>query len=215
MIRLFPLVSVVVVALAGCSEGSRPPAGKEAPVAAAPEKAAEKGAAETGVGDQAAEPKEGGLNELKLAKVSFIVPRAWKRMEPPSSRIVEAEYIVPKVEGDEFDGSLKVTPAGGDLDSNIARWTGEFNQDPAQGPKVETIKVDGVDVTTVDIRGEWKGPSFAPQDPRADYQMLAVIIPVTPVQSYFVKLVGPQKTLAANAELFREFAKSAHIKKMP
>lgn len=142
-----------------------------------------------------------------------MVPASWKRVQPPTSRIVEAEFNLPHAEGDEFDGRLTLMAAGGEQDANIGRWTGEFNQAAGQGAKIETIKIAGAEATWVDIRGEWKGSSFAPIAPRPGYRMLAVIIPFTELNSYYVKFTGPKETVAAREEEFRTMVLSAHIKK--
>lgn len=163
--------------------------------------------------DAKQETKSAIPTELKLDGISFMVPASWKRVEPPTSRIVEAEFTLPRAEGDEFDGRLTLMAAGGDNDANIARWTGEFNQQPGQGPKIDTMKVSGVEATTVDIRGEWKGSSFAPMPPRADYRMLSVIMPFTERNSFYVKFTGPRETVAKHEEAYRDFVKSARIQK--
>lgn len=230
MARSIFLFSVVVsVACLGCNgDSSAPGSGSaETPVATAPPDTAAAGEQvdqpeaatdDPATGDDSADGSDKAApaiaTELKLDGISFMIPPAWKRVEPPTSRIVEAEYTLPRAEGDEFDGRLTLMAAGGDNDANIARWTGEFNQEPGRGAKIETMKISGVEATTADIRGEWKGSSFAPNSsPRADYRLLAVIIPFTERNSFYLKLTGPKETVAKYEEQFREFAQSARIKK--
>lgn len=154
-------------------------------------------------------------HEVKLEGISLIVPPSWKKV-PPANRIIEAEFSLPRVEGDEFDGRLTIMPAGGDTEANIDRWKGEFVQKGDAPPKVETVKIDGVEAVWVDLRGDWRGSSGAsgakPQPPRTDYRMLAVIVPFSEMSSYFIKLTGPRETIAAREEEFRSFVKSAHLR---
>ncbi len=154
--------------------------------------------------------------ELKLELASFMAPGSWKRVDPPTSRIVDAEYTIPRAAGDDFDGRLTVMAAGGGSEANIERWTSEFMQPAGNSPKIEPLNIDGVQASWVDIEGDWKGSSFAPlPQPRPNQRLLAVIIPLTSRHDLYVKLIGPRQTLADRADEFREFAKSARRKLPP
>jgi hypothetical protein len=100
-------------------------------------------------------------------------------------------------------------PAGGGLDDNIQRWEKEFTGGTLRDTKKETSTVAGKTVTWVDLRGEWTGSAMRPVPPRKDYRMLAVVIPLSEGQSYFIKLTGPRETVAAHEEEFRSFVNSA------
>lgn len=173
------------------------------------------GDSKTATNETTDKPTEAPLaQEVKLEGISVMVPSGWKKVTP-ANRIIEAEFSIPRVEGDEYDGRLTIMPAGGDNESNIDRWRSEFTKQ--EDLKSETLKVDGLDVTWVDIRGEWRGsmsaPQAKPQGPRGDYRMLAVIIPVSELNSYFIKFTGPKQTLAAQEEAFRTFVKSTHVRR--
>jgi len=150
--------------------------------------------------------------ELKLEGVSTLVPPGWKQV-PPANRIIEAEFALPKAEGDQHDGRLTIMAAGGDTDSNIDRWKSEFLGQTEI--KTETLEVGTLEVTWVDIRGEWRGPSSAQgkSQPRPDYRMIAVIVPFSEMSSYFYKLTGPRETLATHEEAFKSFVKSTRVKR--
>lgn|GEM_PF-432382 len=203
----------LLLSLTGCGPDApkTPAAVPTAP--AADSTGEEKSATDTSAtGNEAAKPAPTKPGVLELDRISFLTPAGWKRVEPPSSRIVEAEFQIPRSEGDEFDGRLTLMAAGGDNDANIARWNSEFIRDPNEPTVQETIKIGEVEAQWIDIRGEWKGSSFAPISPRAEYRMLAVIVPLTEYSSFFIKLVGPRQTLAAHEKQFQEFVKSARIK---
>lgn len=216
------LALLLIVGCGGASESSAgagtdsAPAANESPTTSADSGAdsaaaeAKPAAGETAVAE--AKAADTGPVEVKVEGFSFLVPASWKRVMPPSSRIVDAEFTIPRAEGDEFDGRLTMMAAGGDNDANIARWTGEFNQPPGQGAKVETVKIAGSEAIWVDIRGEWKGSSFNRIEPRPDYRMIALIIPFNERSSYFLKLTGPRATIAGVEEEFKTFAKSARMR---
>ncbi len=215
--RIGTLLVVAALAVAGCGEAPRPVAPvpqAESPAPAATPASAGTGAGETGAGGATATagaPGDGG--PLLLEGVSLTVPGGWIKVDPPSVRIVEAEYTLPKADGEEFDGRLTVMAAGGDLTSNVDRWKGEFSGLSGDSVKVETVKIAGVDATRVDIRGTWKGTSFKPIPPREDYRMLAVILPVEADRSYFIKLTAPRETAAKHEVAFDTFVKSSTLKK--
>ena len=208
--------AVTILILAGCSEEPKPAAplptvpsssAAGAGAAALPASGAEAPDGKTSVAGAATE-----VGALSLEGMTFTLPTGWTKVDPPSSRIVEAEYLLPRDAGDEFDGRLTVMAAGGDNASNIDRWKSEFVIAQPDDAKVESVKPGAAEMTIVDIRGTWKGPSFKPQPPRSDYRMLAAIIPVPSGQAYYVKAVGPRATIQAFEESIRKFITSAQPK---
>lgn len=146
-------------------------------------------------------------NEVALAAISLTAPEGWSR-KAPSSSFVEAEFALPAAEGDETDGRLTVSIAGGSIEANIDRWKGQFGNAPEAESQKE-LEIDGITVTIVDFTGEFddrRGP-FAPGEKRAGYRMIAAIIPVGS-ELHFVKAVGPKNTMAAHAEEIDSFVKS-------
>jgi hypothetical protein len=154
---------------------------------------------------------------LAEGKLSLSVPGAWEKKEP-SVRIIEAEYSVPAAEGDKNPGRLTIMAAGGSIEQNIERWIGQFSQPGGKNAKDavkrEETKVDGQTVHFVDISGTFKdqrGP-FAPATVYEDHRMLAAIVSTEKSGRYFVKLTGPQKTIAASEEAFRKMIGSLDVK---
>jgi hypothetical protein len=146
-----------------------------------------------------------------LEKIKLAAPAAWKRQQL-SSQFVDAEFAIPRAEGDDQDGRLTVSRAGGSMNDNIERWRGQFGGKPEKESKKE-IEAAGFKITVVDYSGEFndqRGP-FAPATKRAGYRMLAAIIPVGD-ELHFVKCTGPEKTVAAHAEEFEAFLKSLQKK---
>lgn len=144
---------------------------------------------------------------IDLEKITLTAPAGWQRT-PPSSSFITAEFVLPQPEGDDADGRLTVSTAGGSVEANVDRWKGQFDPLTDQAP-LEEIDVAGAKVTAVDFSGDFndqRGP-FAPAVKRPDYRMIAAIIPVDD-QLFFIKATGPRKTMAAHVDEIREFIRS-------
>jgi hypothetical protein len=149
--------------------------------------------------------------ELDLEKYKLTAPAGWGRKEA-SNMFVTAEYVLPRAEGDEADGRLTVSSAGGSVKDNIDRWRTQFGDKPSKESQ-ETINVEGVEVTVVDFSGEFndqRGP-FAPAVTRPNYRMVAAIIPIGE-ELHFIKAYGPQKTMETHTPKILDFIKSVRKK---
>jgi hypothetical protein len=161
-------------------------------------------------------------DQMALAdgKLVLTMPEKWQK-KTPRSRIVEFEYEIPAVEGDENPGRLTVMGAGGSVEDNINRWAGQFELKEGAKDKVkkEETKVAGQQVYLVDIAGTYKdtppgaGP-FTGAKPilRENYRMLAAIIATEKDGRYFVKLYGPKATIDKNEESFKSMIDSLKVK---
>ena len=164
--------------------------------------------------DEAAGDTPAGETVLTLEEsgVSFVLPAGWKRVKPETN-IVEAEFELPRAEGDEYDGRLTLMSSGGQVSETMAVRKSEFKYDDGEAPIEEKIEISGIESTLLDLRGEWKGPSFRPIEPRADYRMLLLIVPFSERSAFYAKLTGPRATIAAHEDEFRDFLKTAKIKR--
>lgn len=151
---------------------------------------------------------------LQLEGIAFAPPpESWKRIKP-RVRILDAEFELPRAEGDQHDARLTLMASGGDPQETISNRVNEFRHD-GTGPFISKMRVAGVEATWVDIRGEWKGPAFERIEPHPDYRMLLVIIPHTGAAAYYLKLAGPAATVAAHEAMFRAFVESAVLTPLP
>jgi hypothetical protein len=150
-------------------------------------------------------------NPAKMAladgKIELTAPATWVRKQP-QTRIVEHEFAIPAVTGDAADGRLTVMGAGGGVEANIARWYDQFTQPDGgstkERAKVKKLQAGGQSVHLVDISGTFRdqrGPA-APAVERPKYRMLAAIIQTKGQGDYFIKLYGPEKTVAENEKAF-------------
>lgn len=210
---------IAVACFAGC-EGAKPPAAPiptaEATTPPQPDQPADPSPATDSAPTPSAAPATPATTEsgpLELDGISFIQPAGWVRVTPPSSNILDAEFTLPKVDGDEYDGRLTIMAAGGGFDGNIGRWRGEFDGLGQDDVKTETVSINGLEANRVDIRGVWKGPSFKPVPPREGYRLIAVILPTGAQSAYYVKVTGPANTVAEHLERIDQFVQSAKLKK--
>lgn len=108
-----------------------------------------------------------------------------------------ATFTFPKVEGDKDDAELTVTQVGGDKDSNVARWKGQFaGGDPATEMRDETV--GDLKVTFISMQGTFMGGvgmGAVPQS-KSGYTMLVAMVEWPGHGNpYFFKLVGPDATV--------------------
>lgn len=186
------------------------PRGIETPEPAEEVAAVEEAPAEVAPETTSAEIAES--HELELEGIRFVVPGGWKQVKP-QTKIVEAEFEVPRIDGDEFDGRLTMMSSMGDPQDVISNRTAEFVREPGSGLKIDKLPIDKIEATWVDLQGEWKGTAFSlrKSEPRPDYRMLLVIIPFTERSAFYVKLTGPRETVNAREDEFRAFVQSAEI----
>lgn len=215
----FGLLAMLV--LAGC-HGSYEPAQRDgSPADAAATVAPEEPAPEEGA--PAPDPHQGlpgfapaaeatALGpEVDVGAIRLKAPEGWTRKQPRST-FVAAEFALPKAEGDEADGRLTVSLAGGSVSDNVKRWRDQFGGKPEKDQQQEQ-EIAGLKVTVVDFAGTYSdqpGP-FAPAVERPGYRMLAAIVPVGE-QLHFIKSYGPQKTMGDHEDAFHAFLQSLQKK---
>jgi hypothetical protein len=153
--------------------------------------------------------------------VSYKVPEGWT-VEKPSSEMRLAQYKLPKADGDAEDALLVVFyfgPAqGGTTEANIDRWVNQVKQpdgsDSKGKAKTQSLTVNGLKVTTVDVLGTYSGgmsTDSAPKDSNSIYRLRGAVIE-TPKGSYFVKLTGPEKTVNHWDQAFNDYINSFEFK---
>ena len=133
----------------------------------------------------------------------FTAPAEWT-VQSTSSSMRVAQYALPKIAGDAEDGELVVYffgGTGGSVDANIERWVGQMQQ-PDGKPSKDVArrsdrKVNGLAVTLLDISGTYTAevrPGSTERHNKPGYRMRTAVV-TTPKGPYFVKAVGPAKTI--------------------
>lgn len=155
--------------------------------------------------------------------LSYAAQPGWIAQEPDSSARV-AQYRLPAYEGSDQDAGLVVYHFGsagaGTVQSNLDRWFGQFEQPDgiASGDAAVITELDshGLAVTTVDLSGRYVAETFPGSGERVNnpaYRMLAAIV-TTEAGRYYVKLLGPEATVARWQSSFDGFIASlrpAHV----
>jgi hypothetical protein len=163
------------------------------------------------------------LHDVAVAQKSelrFKVPAGWVEEQRTSSMRV-AQYKLPRAPGDGEDASLVLyyfgPGQGGSTQANIDRWIGQMKQEDgstAQGAKDEHLVANGLKVTTVDVSGTYvaeTAPGSGTFHNKPAYRLRAAVVE-TPNGSYFVKLVGPEKTVAQWNDSFLSYVNSFEFK---
>jgi hypothetical protein len=154
-------------------------------------------------------------NTQQPAALRYKVPAGWIEEERASSMRV-AQYKLPRTEGDTEDALLVLyyfgQGQGGTTAANIERWASQMHQ--ADGTKAkrteESFTANGLKVTAVDAGGTYvaeTAPGSGTFHNKPGYRLRAAVVE-TPNGSYFVKLVGPEKTVAHWNEAFMSYLRS-------
>ncbi|QGJ69837.1 Hypothetical protein PBC10988_15240 [Planctomycetales bacterium 10988] len=157
------------------------------------------------VSAMAISPTAVSAEEMDLSAVKVTAPDSWVQKQPRSS-IVAYEYAAPASEGDSADGRFTVMAAGGDIQANIDRWSGQFAAKDGEA-KVTKVKAAGYDVSIVDISGTFVDTPrgfFGPKVNREGYRMMGAIVDTSPNMRIYLKFYGPKKTVSDHEKAFMD-----------
>ncbi|SRR5581483_4858549 len=156
---------------------------------------------------------------LAAAGLSFSAPPGWRAV-PPASSMRVAEFLLPRADGDPADADLAIYyfgGSGGSVDANIQRWVAQMQQPDGRtvaNAKRDVGHVNGLTITLIDVSGTYvaetsPGASTHHDNPR--YRLRAGVVE-TPAGPYYIKLTGPQNTVAKWDAAFRDFVASLRMK---
>jgi len=150
---------------------------------------------------------ESGTQEYKAQELTLQVPKAWKE-KPTANKLRLAQFEIPAMEGDSEPAELAVFPPfGGSVAENIKRWVGQFESEGMKATFTQGKVAQGAYVLA-DISGTYQKPDGPPiarkTKPAPNYRMIAVILSTEKEGNYFLKLTGPEKTVAAAADALRK-----------
>lgn len=152
-------------------------------------------------------------HETTISGFRFTVPAGWRQVEldPSQQGFIDARFEVPAA-GE--DVSLTLSTVGGGVEANVARWIGQFTPPAGVEPETESLSVDGIDVTWVELQGTFKGMGgpFSGAPPQPDWMMLGAAFEGDP-QDFYIKLTGPAAAVGDLKEDFRKFVESAHVQR--
>jgi len=149
-----------------------------------------------------------------VAGITWAVPANWKI--GPERQMRKATYIV-------ADGADAADCAvfffgpgqGGDVQSNIDRWIGQFVQADGSASKdkarISEHVIAGMKVQTIDLSGIYTasmgGPMSGQKENRPGYRMLGAIVEA-PEGPVFFKLTGPEATVVGALDDFMQLVES-------
>lgn len=145
----------------------------------------------------------------KVGDLTLAVPADWKE-QPPANRLRLAQFSIPAVTGDKEPGELVISffqGDGGGVDPNLKRWNDQFTGD---NKKIKLSQGESAQGTYYfsDVSGTYLKPIGPPiagkKEPTPDYRSLGVILQVKEKGNYFLRLTGPDRTVAAAAEKLRQ-----------
>lgn len=203
-IRLHPVVLFAALSMmfsAGCSKTPEPSQNTAPPHSTEP-------AAHASPDNTSSTKAPSGPTEI-----AWDAPASFQQAENPNP-MRKATYKITRAQGDAEDAELSVSKAGGSTDMNIKRWQGQFeNLDPNAVKRAERKNGD-LKIVTVEMTGTFNGsgmPGAAPSAPKANFTMLGAIVE-TAQGSWFFKLTGPEKTVAAAKGDFDKLIESIRAK---
>ena len=150
------------------------------------------------------------LKTVKFLGLSSSLPAAWIE-EKPSSSMRLAQYRIPCT-GTEANTALVLyyfgQGQGGSADANIARWQSQFTK-PEGGvvkPKLNTLDVNGIPVTVVELRGDYaRGVGMGQTGTAAPDQILLASIIESSQGNIYIQLHGPADTVLQHRDAYLNF----------
>jgi len=163
---------------------------------------------------------KGGLDlESMLANL----PDGWTRTEPTSAMRL-AQVSLAAAAGDKNPAELAMfhfPGTGGSAAANIERWQNQFTgpkgQPGSQSAQTDTMMVGLFTVITTDVTGtQIASGGMTGSGPATDLSNMRMIASVieTPSGNWFIKAVGPVKTMSAHESRIRDFIKRARVKEL-
>jgi hypothetical protein len=164
-------------------------------------------------------PRMFALVAAAAATLTFTTPAGWKAAPSRSSMRV-AELTLPRAPGDREDAELVVYyfgGSGGSVDANINRWVAQMHQVDGRPSSAvarkETRQVNGLAVSLVDVRGTYvaeTSPGSTEHLNKPNYRLRAAVVE-TARGPYFIKLTGPDRTIARWDDAFNQFIASLKL----
>lgn len=145
--------------------------------------------------------------------VTWTTPAGWKEM-PKQSMMRAATYQAEGPDGVAEVAVFYFGPGqGGDVESNITRWVGQFQDTASDAVTRSTRDVNGLKQYLVKVsEGTFaSGMPGGPVGPQKAWGMEAAVVEA-PSGSYFFKMTGPAKTVSKQSEAFHALLNSIKTK---
>lgn len=190
--KVLAVFALLLLALAACDQNVAPPGARP------------RLATRAGV-----EPPASATPSNAVAGITWQPPASWKP-ETAQRQMRAATYQAPDPNGGEA-GECAVfyfgPGEGGDVQSNLRRWIGQFQEaggkSAEQSARIDHQTINGLKVTTVDVSGTYVagGPMAARKELKPAYRLLGAIVEA-PQGNVFFKFTGPAHLVTANENQF-------------
>ena len=140
---------------------------------------------------------------LPQGTLTFDAPDGWRELSSTSS-MRYAEFELPRADGDTEDATMVVYffgGAGGGIDANLERWLGQMEQPDGRPSRdvatTRTFEAAGLSITHLSVGGTYVAeirPGAPDRYEKPGFTLEAAVVE-TPNGPYFVKLVGPARTI--------------------
>lgn len=140
--------------------------------------------------------------EVSAGGFTFHVPEGWKSV-PPANSMRLAELHVPDASGDASRTCIAVfSSAGGGVEANIARWSGQVRDASGQPvpPTTSTREVAGMKVHIAEMTGAFS-PGMGDTQIYQNWTIRGAIIE-SPRGLLFIKMTGPAEAMTAAKAAF-------------
>jgi hypothetical protein len=148
--------------------------------------------------------------------LTFTAPQGWQARTAASAMRV-AEFVLPGPAGASQDAELVIYyfgGSGGSVDANIERWLGQMQQPDGRPTGAvatrDTRTANGLKISTLDVTGTYVAevrPGATERHNSPGFRMRTAVVE-TPRGPYYLKLVGPAKTVATWSASFDEFLRT-------
>jgi hypothetical protein len=127
--------------------------------------------------------------------IDWKVPAKWSELPNPNTMRL-ATYHVPAAAGAPDEASVTVARAGGSVEANLQRWSGQF-VDAGSGKRTEKT-VKGLKVSLIELSGTFQpgGMGAEGEGPHRGYSLRGAVVE-TEEGAYFFKLTGPSASVRA------------------
>jgi len=158
------------------------------------------------------EPKQ----KIDAKGLTFEAPKSWKS-SPPTTSMRRAQLKVEPIAGDDYPAELIVfafSGAAGSVEDNLTRWQKLFKDEDGNPPKMESKKIQAknTEVTRAETSGHYYPASFGgkKEPDRPGARLLGVIV-TGEKSSYYIRMVGPDKTMKKLKDDFDEMVKTIKL----
>jgi hypothetical protein len=153
------------------------------------------------------------------ATLKYDMPKGWTS-KTPSSAMRVADFVLPKADGDSEDATLTVYhfggQGGGGVQANLDRWVSQVTQPDGRASKdvakTSSLKSNDLVMNVIDLSGTYiaeTSPGSNERYNKPGFHLRAAVVEGKG-GPYYVKLIGPEKTVAKWDASVQAFLKSLH-----